>query len=115
MSDATTHQGRPSGPLPTVLSTIIFVLSVVTLTALLVAILVLLLPGMKQRAKKLHEQRGLHALMYLALVCGNAYIVLTSAAASFAPETFCPTKISVLLILLLQLMVAPVSAQVFFL
>ena len=98
-----------------VLSTIIFVLSVFTLTALIVATLVLFFPGMEQRAKKLHEQRGLHALMYSALVCGNMYVALTSAAASFAPGVFCPEKVSVLLVLQLHFIVAPVSAQVFFL
>jgi hypothetical protein len=97
-----------------VVSTAIFVLSIVTLTNLLIATLVLLLPTMKQRAQKLQRQRGFHCLVYLALVCGNTYIALTSGAASFAPA-FCSTKVSALLILLLQLMVAPISAQVFFL
>ena len=93
----------------------VFILSVITLTILLGAILVLMLPVMKQRAKKLDEQRGFHGLVYAALVCGHIYVALMSAAAGVAPEFFCSTKYSSLLILLLQLMVAPVSAQVLFL
>ena len=94
-------------------SVVLFVLSVISLAVLLVAILVLMLPGMKQRAKKLQEQRGFHALVYLALVCGHVYIALMLAAAGFA--SFCTQSCSVLLILLLEFMVAPTSAQVLFL
>ena len=64
MSMGLLQRGAPNP----VVSTAIFVLSTVTLTNLLIATLVLLLPTMKQRAQKLQRQRGFHCLVYLALV-----------------------------------------------